>query len=81
MSFEYVKCYHKTKSTFQKNLLVYLIIEYNQKVKNTREKVELGQMRNKLGYIPQLILLYKNRIIDNIVMETIRVIDIKEAEY
>ena len=75
-----MKGHHKKKPNFYENLPVYLIIKYDSKARRLREKAKRGLEKNKEGYILPLVILHKNQIKNNTIIELVRVTDAKESE-
>ena len=77
----YILIKQKSKSKFQDNPIVFLVFEYDKKSKQKCHEIELNEPLDKIQHLGSYILKHNNKVIDNNISETVRIIDAKKAEY
>ena len=76
-----MKRHPNKQPSFHNNSLLHIMVECNKKSRVLRKRIERNETKDKVDFIPLMILRKNGKIIDNIISESNRWINAKEAEY
>ena len=67
-----MKGYPNKQSLFHNDPLLHIMVKCDKKSKALRERIERNEIKDKVDFIPLMILRKNSKIIDNTISESIR---------